>query len=85
MRAPVRPLSGRWPAGPERRLARFFWQDPSVVASQGASPDAFRTAMSAFYVGDTIKITGRLRRPGSRSTASSGCRASARSSSPTAS
>jgi hypothetical protein len=63
MRAPVRPLSGRWPAALERRLGRFFWQDPSIVLSGDASPDAFRAAMSAFYVGDTIKITGRNRHP----------------------
>jgi hypothetical protein len=63
MFAPVRPIRGRWPASLERRAARFFWADPSVLHTGAASPDEFRAAMSAIHVGETIKITGSNRQP----------------------
>lgn len=63
MLIPVRPLRGRWPAMLERRLSRFFWSDPSDVLDDDVTDDEFRTAMSAFNVGSTIKITGTNRHP----------------------
>jgi len=54
---------GAWPAALQRRLSRFFWPDPTVVADAGASPEAFRSAMSALHFGGTIKITGSNRHP----------------------
>ena len=63
MRAPVRPISGRWPGAVERRLGRFFWVDPTVIAEESASAETFRRAMAALHVGDTIKITGSNRHP----------------------
>ena len=67
MRAPVRPISGRWPGWLERRFGRFFWVDPDVVLSDSADAETFRRAMSALHVGDTIKITGSNRHPQSDS------------------
>lgn len=64
MRAPIRPIRGRWPAGLEHRADRFFWADPQVIVDGSATPDLFRTAMSAINVGETIKITGSNRHPG---------------------
>lgn len=65
MRAPIRPLAGRWPQLVERGLGRFFWADPTVVLEgDDADPDRFRTAMNAFWLGGTIKITGTNRHPG---------------------
>jgi hypothetical protein len=61
MRAPIRPIRGAWPAVLERRFSRFFWIDPRVVLDDAAPEDAFRTAMAAFHVGGTIKITGAAR------------------------
>ncbi len=63
MRAPVRPISGRWPSAAEDRLGRFFWADPTVILDNGVTPAQFRAAMSAIYVGGTIKITGTDRHP----------------------
>ena len=63
VRAPVRPLRGRWPAVLERWLARFFWPDPTVVLEDDPDPGAFRDAMNAVSVGGTIKITGTERHP----------------------
>lgn len=63
MHLPVRPLRGRWPARLERRLTRFFWADPAVILAPDATPDAYRSAMSALHVGATIKITGAGRHP----------------------
>lgn len=63
MRAPIRPLSGAWPAGVERRLRRFFRPDPKVLLDRDVSPERFRAAMSAMHVGSTIKITDRDRHP----------------------
>lgn len=65
MRAPVRPLRGRWPTFAQRGLSRWFWADPTVVlAGADADPVAFRTAMNAFHLGGTIKITGSDRHRG---------------------
>jgi len=63
VRWPVRPLYGRWPTWLQRRAERFFWVDPGVVTNPAATPNQFRAAMSAFAVGDTIKITGVRRHP----------------------
>ncbi|MBO1756557.1 hypothetical protein [Allobranchiibius sp. CTAmp26] len=63
MRLPVRPIRGRWPSGLERRLARFFWMDPSVVCADDTTPEVFRAAMSCFWLGGTFKITGAARHP----------------------
>jgi hypothetical protein len=63
MRAPIRPLSGRWPSSIEARAGRFFWIDPTVILDDNVDPDIFRSAMSALHVGDTIKITGSNRHP----------------------
>lgn len=63
MRAPVRPIRGRWPALLERRAKKAFWDDPAVLASHDATPEQFRKAMSAIHVGETIKITGSNRHP----------------------
>lgn len=63
MRAPIRPLRGRWPALIERRTSRFFWADPQVLLRDDVTPDQFRESMSAINVGDTIKITGTNRHP----------------------
>ncbi len=63
MRLPVRFLRGRWPAGLERRLARFFWDDPRVILDDSAPPSAFRTAMNAIQVGGTVKVTRADRHP----------------------
>ncbi len=63
MRAPVRPISGRWPGWIQRRLGRFFWNDPRQILGPGAEPETFRQAMTALNVGDTIKITGANRHP----------------------
>lgn len=58
MRAPIRPIRERWPSWLQRRLARFFWADPTVILDAAADPEEFRGAMSAIHVGQTIKITG---------------------------
>ena len=58
MRAPVRPLKGGFPRAIEDRWGRFFWTDPRVVEDRHCSAEEFRTAMAAFHVGKTIKITG---------------------------
>ncbi len=58
MRAPIRPLRGRWPHALEARAGRFFWIDPRTVLADDASPADFRTAMAAFDAGQTMKITG---------------------------
>ncbi len=63
MRAPVRPIRGRWPGWLERRLHRFFWNDPRQILDPATDPDTFRQAMTALNVGDTIKITGANRHP----------------------
>jgi hypothetical protein len=63
MRAPVRPIRGRWPAAVERRAQRFCWLDPRVLLDDAAGAEDFRAAMSALHVGDTIKITGTNRHP----------------------
>jgi hypothetical protein len=63
MRAPVRLVRGGWPRWLEKRLDRFCWDDTRVLARIDATPDQFRKAMSAIYVGDTIKITGSNRHP----------------------
>jgi hypothetical protein len=63
MRFPVRPLSGRWPAWIEKRAQRFFWSDPSIVLHGEVSDEEYRTAMAAFSMGETIKITRRNRHP----------------------
>lgn len=63
MHAPIRPIRGRWPAPLERKFSRYFWRDPTVVMDECCTPDDFREAMSAFHVGDTIKITGADRHP----------------------
>jgi hypothetical protein len=63
MHVPARPLRGRWPAWLERNLARFFWDDPTVVLNPDSTPDEFRQAMKAIHVGGTIKITGVGRHP----------------------
>jgi len=63
MRAPVRPIRGRWPVWLERRCARFFWNDPRLILDPSADPEAFRQAMTALNVGDTVKITGANRHP----------------------
>lgn len=63
MRLPIRPLRGRWPAWFERRAARFVWNDPRVILDEHTTPDAFTTAMNAFQVGPTIKITAKNRHP----------------------
>lgn len=59
----MRPLAGRWPAAAQGLLGRFSWPDPTVVLDEAADPAAFRTAMNAFYLGGTIKITGTNRHP----------------------
>lgn len=64
MRAPVRPIRGRWPSWLEQRLGRFFWSDPRQILDRSTDPDSFRQTMSAINVGDTIKITGSNRHPG---------------------
>ena len=64
VRAPVRPISGRWPAAFEQKLSRFFRLDPAVLLNDDVSDDDFRRAMSSIYVGGTIKITGAGRHPG---------------------
>ncbi len=63
MRFPVRPRRGRWLSWLERRAPRYFWSDPGIVTDPNASPEQFRSAMRAFAVGDTIKITGSRRHP----------------------
>lgn len=63
MRLPVRLIRGRWPSAVEARMRRFVWDDPRLVLDPGAPPDKFSTAMSAFTVGSTIKITGSNRHP----------------------
>jgi hypothetical protein len=63
VRFPIRLKRGGWPSFLELRLARFVWDDPSVILDGSASPEDFRTAMSAINVGDTIKITGANRHP----------------------
>jgi len=63
MRAPVRPIRGRWPAWLERRLSRFFWADPRQILNSATDPNTFRQTMSALNVGETIKITGANRHP----------------------
>ena len=64
MRAPIRPIRGRWPVALESRAGRFFWSDPRVIVDGTATPETFRSAMSAVNVGETIKITGSNRHPG---------------------
>ena len=64
MRFPIRPLRGRWPAALERRGSRFFWHDPRVILDDEVTPADFRTAMNAFQVGGTVKITAENRHPG---------------------
>jgi hypothetical protein len=63
MRLPIRPLTGRWPSGLERRFGRFFWPDPRVILQTDISRDQFSRAMSAVCVGGTIKITSGNRHP----------------------
>jgi hypothetical protein len=63
IRWPVRPIRGRWPSWLQRRAERYFWADPSVVVDPQVTPEQFRAAMSAFAVGETIKITGVRRHP----------------------
>lgn len=63
MRVPIRPKRGSWPAGFERRMARFIWADPRVILDDSAAPEAFRTAMNALQFGETIKITRENRHP----------------------
>ncbi len=63
MRAPIRPIRGRWPGWLERRLSRFFWNDPRQILYSATDPDTFRQAMTALNVGETIKITGANRHP----------------------
>lgn len=63
MHIPIRPLRGSWPAWLERMAARFVWDDPRVILDEHATPDAFRTAMDAFQVGGTVKITAKNRHP----------------------
>lgn len=64
MRAPVRPIRGRWPRPLEARLGRAFRVDPLTILDDDADPSTFREAMSSTYVGDTIKITGSGRHAG---------------------
>jgi hypothetical protein len=64
MRLPIRPIRGAWPAAFERRAGRYHWADPAVVLDPDVSPEQFCTAMNAFTVGGTIKITRRNRHPG---------------------
>ncbi|GAA3533748.1 hypothetical protein AFL01nite_21460 [Aeromicrobium flavum] len=66
MRAPIRPVRGRWPAALERvgPTRRFFRQDPLTILDETATPEAFREAMASIYVGGTIKITGAARHTG---------------------
>lgn len=65
MRAPLRPIRGRWPSWLEQLapLRRFFRLDPLTILDDDASPEAFREAMSSIHVGGTIKITGGDRHP----------------------
>lgn len=65
MRAPIRPIRGRWPSWLEglAPLRRFFRLDPLAILDDDASPEAFREAMSSIHVGGTIKITGGDRHP----------------------
>jgi hypothetical protein len=63
MRAPIRPIRGRWPAVVERRLRRFVRDDPRIVLDPDVGPEDFSAAMAAFTVGSTIKITGADRHP----------------------
>lgn len=64
MRLPIRPIRGAWPAAFERWASRYHWADPAVVLDPEVGPDQFCTAMNAFTVGTTIKITRRDRHPG---------------------
>src|ERR1700710_3121257 len=64
MRAPIRPLSGRWPGPIEERAARFFWIDPRVILDEDVSAEDFRRAMAAIDAGQTMKITGTKRHGG---------------------
>ncbi len=66
MRCPIRPLRGRWPSWLTDlgRTSRFFRLDPLTILDDDATPEDFRAAMSSIYVGDTIKITGANRHPG---------------------
>jgi len=63
MRAPVRPIRGRWPGWVEQRFARFVRADPRDILDDSIDPQVFRRAMSLLNVGDTIKITGANRHP----------------------
>lgn len=63
MKLPIRPLKGRWPAGLQRRAARFFWDDPRALLNDDVDADTFRRLMAAIHVGDTIKITEANRHP----------------------
>jgi hypothetical protein len=63
VRAPVRPLRGRWPSVLERLANRFVWDDPAVVLDPAVPSERFSAAMAAFTVGSTIKITGSDRHP----------------------
>lgn len=63
MRAPVRPIRGRWPGWLELRTPRYFRADPRDILDESVEPEVFRQAMSALNVGDTIKITGANRHP----------------------
>jgi hypothetical protein len=63
MRAPVRPIRGRWPAALERRFGRFFRDSPYALTRDDVTAEQFRKAMSAIHVGETIKITGANRHP----------------------
>lgn len=58
MLLPIRLTRGRWPTFVESTLDRFAWSDPRVILTEEVSAEDFSTAMSAFAVGGTIKITG---------------------------
>lgn len=63
MRAPIRPVRGRWPAALEAfgPISRFFRRDPLTIVDDAATAEEFREAMTSIYVGGTIKITGSAR------------------------
>jgi hypothetical protein len=65
VRAPIRPVRGRWPRALEQvgPLSRFFRLDPLTILDDDADPEDFREAMGSIYVGGTIKITGADRHP----------------------
>ena len=63
MRAPIRPVRGRWPRWVETRTQRFLREDPRAILDDDVEPERFRLAMSSLHVGDTIKITKSDRHP----------------------